>query len=669
MRKLELALLAIVAVLLVVLIIDRGRATVHLEELTKSIDNLNRALERGVMVAPGDGRPRDPTATPRLDDESPEPAVAIVGERDGNPKLGVDFLLPYDGTSFRREWLGGTLKYFMVDPKGLNALIDNSTINSAIHNLCNDSLCDRPARTPEQWQQNLAESVIISDDYKTYTFTLRPGVMWQRPAIARQAGYAWMDRDVPLTSADFAFTLQMIMDPAVDCSSTRNYYEDLDKVETPDDRTLIVRWKRKVYTSLSGSLGISPMARHIYTRNPDGSEIPPASLGVSFNKHWFDQHTVAGVGAYILESYVPKEKMVFRRNPAYWGASLHFERIEWNLKIREDDPKLIAFKNGQAHFEGLQPLKYKSEILDRGEPRFVPLDENDPKAGRAGELGWERFKAMSFTYIGWNMRRPPFDDKRVRQAMSHAFPKQRLIRDVFFDLGLPVLSDVLLDSQYCNKDLVPYAFDLERAKAMLEQAGWKDHDGDGVIDRTIDGKRVPFAFEVKYYANSPEWDNTLAIYRNELRRIGVDMKPTAYEFSELLRIYEDKDFQAVVGGWQMDWDIDYKQLWHSSEAEVQGSSNHCGFRNVRVDELSDTLRTTFATDERIAIAKEIQAIIHEEQPYTFFKSGVGIFVWQNHAPPGSAPKPERYLAGVIKGFETFPPLTKRSRTFWHFRDR
>lgn len=668
MNKVKIALLALVAVLLVVQIIDRSREPAQMRELKQSIDRLNATIAHAPVTLRAAADPVLGSGQPVDDHETPVPPPTLTAPRDGQPKLGMNFLIPVDRSTFHPAWQGGTLRVFNASPKGLNPLTDNSAIKGHVYALCHDSLCDRQAATPEAWSESLAESVIISDDYLTYTFVLRKGVMWQRPILAKQPAYAWLDRDVELTADDFKFAMDMTMDPNVDCPSLRNYYEDFASAEVVDRSTFRMRWKRRVYTSLSASLGLIPIPRHIYGRNADGSEIPGATLGVVFNKHWFDeQNGVVGVGAYRLEEYRNDERMVFQRNPAYWGVPLHFERIEWNLQVKQDDPQLIAFKNGQVHSHGLTPLKYKSEILDHAEKRFIAIDPADAKAGRKGELGWERVKGMSFSYIGWNMRKPPFDDRRVRQAMSHAFPKQRLIDDVFFGLGLPVLSDVLLDSQYCNHDLKPYAFDLERAKALLAEAGWSDGDGDGLLDRMIGGERKPFTFEVKYFANSPEWDNTLAIYRKELQKLGIDMKPVPFEFKELMRIYEDKDFQAVVGGWQMDWDIDYFQLWHSSQVELQGSSNHCGFANKRVDELADKLRLTFTVPERVAIAKEIQAIIHEEQPYTFFRSNVGIFVWQNRPALGQPAPAERYLAGVIKGLDSFHPLVNRTRTFWHFR--
>jgi peptide/nickel transport system substrate-binding protein len=664
-------LLIATAALLIYMAVDRWRQPQQLRRVSESVDRLELALQelsrtqRQLAEALARQPAMAPAGVETPTNVSTRAPAFDPGIQDGNPKLGVNFLIPYDRSHYNPKWQGGTLKAFGETPRGLNPLTDNSSTSNDVHNRCNDSLCERPAKHPEQWSAALAESVIISDDYKTYTFKLRPGVKWQRPMLATEAKYAWLAKDVPLTAADFKFALDLILNPAVDCPALRNYYEDVAGAEVIDDHTLVVRWKRKVYNSLAATMGLVPIARHIYGCNADGSPIPAEQQGIAFNKHWFDELSgVVGVGMFIFEGYEPDKVMRFRRNPDYWGVPLHFDAIELNLEVKKDDAQLIAFKNGQVHTHGLTPLRYKAEILDHKEKRFAARDPDNPKAGRTGELAWERFKALNFSYLGWNIRRPLFSDKRVRQAMSHAFPKERIINEVFFGLGQPVLTDVHPDNQYANKDLKPYAFDLERAKVLLGEAGWKDTDGDGTLDKEIDGKRMPFRFTIKYYANSPEWDNTLLIFKNELRRIGIDLDPKPFEWKELIRVYEDKDFDAVVGAWRMDWDIDYFQLWHSTQADVQGGSNHCGFKNPRVDELAVKLRETFETPQRIAIAKEIQAIIHEEQPYTFFRSGEGIFVWQNHGKPAT----DLYLKGVTEGLDTLNPLVNRSALLWHFRE-
>jgi ABC-type transport system substrate-binding protein len=656
MEKFKVVLLVLVAGLMLMLVIDRSRTTEQINLLKQAVDQANTALAKISNDAIA-MRPSDTAQSQGHSEKDPN--------RDGNPKLDVNFLMPYDRSWHHPEWVGGTISDFEEAPNGLNVLINNSSGAGDVASLTNDSLCDRPALHPYQWSENLSTSVVISDDYKTYTFIIRKGVKWQRAEIAKLPKYAWLNQDVELTAHDFKFWVDVMMNPDTECPQVRTYYEDLDKAEVVDSHTLRVTWKRKVYTSLSASMGLSPLPRHIYGSNADGTPIPEAQWGVRFNKHWFDEERqVVGVGGYCLDSYEPDKVISFRRNPDYWGVAQHFERLRWDGEVKQPDAQLVAFKNGQVQAHGLIPSQYKSEILDHAESRFAALDPNNPKAGRAGELGWERIKSNSFSYIGWNMRTDLFKDKRVRHAMSHAFPKQRIIDDVYFGLGTPTLTDVHPSIPYCNLDLKPYEFDLDKAAALLKQAGWSDSDGDGILDQEFGGKKTKFLFKVKYYANSPEWDRTLLIYRDQLKKIGIDLDPQSFEWKELIRIYESRDFDAVVGGWRMDLEIDYFQLWHSSQADQAQSSNHCGFKNAEVDQLADVLRTTFETEPRIAIAKRIQAILHEEQPYTFFRSSEGIFAWQNKGPPAQ----DRYLDGVIQGLDTLPPLYNRSRVYWHFRN-
>lgn len=662
MNVLKVVLLGIVALLLLVVVIDRSRQTEQLGDLKKSIDQLSRATQQlaARSSAPVAAAPTGTqTVAPTPVVEQPDPA------RDGNPKLGVNFLLPYDRSHFRAEWVGGTRKSFGSTSKSLNPITDGSGPTSDVHDAISDSLCFRHPRCPEQWMSQLAESCVISDDYKVYTFTIRTGVVWQRSQLAQRKEFAWLDQDVPLTAHDFVFGIEMLQNPDVRCPNLKSYYEDLVKWEAVDDHTFRLTWKRKVYTSLSSSLSLLPLPRHIYTRNRDGTAITPSTVGIQFNDHWFDQERQAiGVGAYILESFEPDQKVVFRRNPQYWGAGTHFESVIWNCAVKQADAMLVAFKNGDASAYSLRPSQYKSEIIDRHEPRFAAIDPNNSKAGREGAFGWEIVKLMRFSYFGWNMRTALFKDKRVRQAMSHAFPKERLLKEVFHGLGAPMLSDVHPDSDYYNRELKPYDFDLNKAKELLTAAGWRDSDGDGILDNEVDGVRKPMRFTVKYYQDAPEWDSCLLIFRDELRKIGVDLQLKTLEFKELMRVWEDKDFDACVGIWSMDWDVDYFQLWHSSQATLPGSSNHCGFANPRLDQLADQLRLTFEVPARIALAKQLQAILHEEQPYTFFRIESGVLCWQNQGPPAS----ERYLDGVTTGLDQFHPLMRRSPLFWHYRN-
>lgn len=668
MQKAIVALLVVVAILLIIQVIDRSRETAQLQEAHAAAKQAAAASDR--LAAELKGLREEFARRPAGEAvrSGPAPVTAADASRDGKPRLGANFLKPYDRSHLHAEWYGGTMRTFSGTPKGFNPIVESSADAGEANGLVNDSLCTTHPASPDRWSEMLATACVISDDWKTYTFTLRPGIRWQRPVQAKEPGLEWLAREVPLTAHDFAFYVEVVKNPEVECTQLRAYYDDLEKVEVPDDLTLVLHWKKKVFTSMSFSLGLKPLPRHIYAVNRDGSPLPREQVGTAFNKHWFDEiGGIVGVGQFILEANEPDKRLLFRRDPAYWGAGLHFDEIEWIADVKLPDPQLVAFKNGQVQAHGLNPPQYRAQILDRGEPRFAAKDPANPKAGRAGEFAWEQVRSHAYQYLGWNLRRALFADKRVRHAFAHAFPKKRIIDEVYFGLGRPQIGPIHLDNPYFNKSLVDLAFDPPKAKALLAEAGWSDSDGDGWLDKTIDGKKTAFRFKLKYIANNPVVDSMLLIYRDELRKLGVDLEPVTYEWKELLRIYEEKDFDAMMGGWSLgDLEPDFWQLWHSSTADLPRTSNHCGFRNQRVDELADALRASFEPSERSKIINEVQAIIHEEQPYLFFRSPESIFIWQNQPAKGGKVEADRWLQGVVDGLDGYHPLFSRDNRLWHF---
>ncbi len=583
---------------------------------------------------------------------APTPVAATL---DGVPRLGVPFLKPYDRSGFDPKRLRGVQRGFSDTPNNFNPILGTSANAQDVETLANDTLADRHPATPDLWSQSLATDCRISDDWTVYTFTIRRGVLWHRPAIAKRPEFAWLDRDVELTAHDFVFYLDLVMDPTVEAPSLRAYYEDLAKAEALDDHTLRLTWKRKVYTSLAFSMGLSPLPRHVYGRDRQGRELPVATRGAEFNKHWFDAELqFVGVGAYRVAEIAPDRRLRFERNPAYWGVSRHFEAIEWDAEVRKPDAQLVAFKNGQVLSHGLTPNQFKAEVLDRKEPRFPAADPANPKAGRAGPFAWEKVVSSSYQYIGWNMRRPILADRRVRHALAHAFPKKRIIDEVYMGLGRPQIGPVHPDHPSFNRELRDFAFDPAKAKALLAEAGWTDSDGDGVVDKVIDGARKSLSIELLLGANSPEGESLSLIYRNNLKTIGVELVPLPVEWKDMLQRTEDVNFDAVMMGWRMGLDLDFKQLWDSKAADEPRSSNHCGFKNARVDELAEALRVTFEADRRDAIAKEIQALIFAEQPYLFVRCTEGIFVWNR----------ER-LGGVELGLDAYHPMFSRDPRAWY----
>ncbi len=698
MHVAKIALLAVVALLLAVVIIDRHREADQIKRTAKAIEDSRTASGRAESEAQ---RARQDlaqlqqqvaevrTGTQQLRESIGGLSAGIAGlsasiarlatapvvmtgagggvaatgyaqapippsDGSGEPKLGVNFLRPYDRSHLDPARIGGTLRTFSLTPKGFNPIIDNSAESADVDALANDTLATTHPADPERWSQSLATSVVISDDWTTFTFSIRPGVVWQTPAIASQGEFAWLARDHQLSAKDVAFFLEMARHPDVEAPHLKAYYADLDRVETPDDRTLILRWKKKSYTNLSSSLGLTPLPRHIYAMDRTGTAIPAEQLGRTFNKHWFDElNQYVGVGAYRVVHILPDRELRFERFPSYWGASLHPEAIRWDAEVRQPDPQLTAFKNGQVQAHGLTPSQYRAEILDRKEPRFAPRSATSATAGRSGQLAWEQVTSRGYQYIGWNTRRALFRDRRVRHALAHAFPKQRILTDVYQGLGRAQIGPVHLDHPAFNRTLVDFAYDPARARALLAEAGWRDRDGDGTIEAVIDGATIPFRFTLLFSVNSTEDARLADIYRQSLGELGIELEAKGLEWKDLLDRCDRFDFDAIRMGWRLTMDLDFHQLWHSSSADEPRSSNLTGFRSTRVDELSERLRETFDLAGRTRIAQEIQALIFAEQTYLFVRCPDAIFVWN-----------PALVDGVAYGLDRYHRLYSRDQRRW-----
>ena len=205
--------------------------------------------------------------------------------------------------------------------------------------------------------------------------------------------------------------------------------------------------------------------------------------------------------------------------------------------------------------------------------------------------------------------------------MSRAFNRQQMIDDIYLGLGEIAVGPFNPNGPYNDPAIEPVPFDLAEASAQLGRAGWDDTDDDGVIDKDLDGDgtRDPFRFTLLMYANSPEYTALANVLKEDLLSIGVQMKLDSVEWSLMQKRMEEKQFDAVTGGWSMPWESDPYYGWHSSQADEPKSNNLTAFRDSRVDELIMGLKSTFDRDERVAMYQEIHRRINDAMPYAFFR--------------------------------------------------
>ena len=593
------------------------------DRLAGRVDQLVRQLESG-QLAPSAGSERTGRARP-----SKYAHVELLHPEVENYLQPSDFDYPpsdaaMDGT-LARGWSSG-------DPRTLNPILSNAAeVSTLLEPYLRPTFADRMVWTdPSRWQGDLAWRAEITDDYKEYTFYLKEGVLWHAPSgVDLDGAHAWLAGEHEVTAHDFVFFLDMMLNPQVENGFAKSYYADIDSWEAVSDYVFVVRWKRRVYLSLAVSLALEPLPEFLFAYEEDGSRIPDETLGLVFNQHWYNSTGMVGSGPYRMTRFESGAQIRLVRNENYSGDLGARPAIKELVYPIYTDPKktLLLLKAHEIAIGTLRPGEYREEIL-----RWQDVPESErPKDSPFfnGDITCEVKSRSAYNYIGWNSAKPIFADKRVRRALGMALNRDGIIENVFVGLGFPAVGPFLPGSPYSDPTIKPLDFDLEGARALLGEVGWEDTDGDGLLDRDLngDGVRTPFEFRFMLYGSSPEWASLANIYKDDLLKIGVKIDVEPLEWSLMTKRMDEKEFDAFSGGWLMGWESDPYQLWHSSQADIPRGSNRVGFRNAEADELIERLRETFDEQERVRMFRRLHGLIFDSQAYTFFKVAETPYCW------------------------------------------
>lgn len=491
---------------------------------------------------------------------------------------------------------GRLIQATQADTANINPLINSEATARIFNSLCIPQLAERNYAKPEVYQPVLAESWTISADHKIYRIKLRKGIYWDDfsdPVTGKQ------HRDVEVTAEDFKFFVDVVKNPKVNCEPQRVYYQDLESVTVINKYELEVRWSKEYFGSLASTLELSPLPRQLYW-DYDG----PFD-GEKFNDDHIRNRMIVGCGAYQFVRWDKDRRVIFRRNPRYignlFGAAPAIETLVFEI-IKHPNTRFQALLSGDLDLLGLTPDQW--------------VQRAEEKQFRDGTLQRYKYLGRPYYYIGWNLRNPLFADARVRRALTMLIDREKILKDVYFGLAEIVTGPFVLHSAYTDAAIKPWPFDPAAAKKLLAEAGWKDEDGDGILEK--DGKK--FTFTMLQIATSAIQQKMMPIIKETLAAAGIDMKIQNVEWSVYVQRLEEQSFEACSLGWTAPFDPDPYQIWHSSQADLKGSSNHIGFKNAEADRIIEELRTTFDMKKRVELAHRFCRLLHEEQPYTFLFS-------------------------------------------------
>jgi len=504
------------------------------------------------------------------------------------------------------DWL---LLHMLSDPEQLNPLTSNDAGASSILGYVFQGLLTRDPRTLEL-KPLLAESrPVISADKRTYTFKIRRDATFQD-------GH-------PLTGEDVLFSIKALKCPLVNAPFIRVYYASVVDAELVDDYTIRFITKEPYFLNEDVLGGIDVLPRHFY--DPEnllkdvavrevsrgGSQLPDnvRRFADHFNKNY--NRNPMGSGPYKFQSWKTGQEVILVRDQNYWGKGKpgidqpYLDVYRYRV-INNLDAALVRLKSGGLDTMGLQPLQHLRQTRSK---RFKK------------EYQKLLYFSPGFTYIGWNNAHPIFRDKRVRKAMTYLTNRKQMVKTILFGFGQVIDSPIYRFRPEYDESLVSIPYDPKKALGLLREAGWKDTDGDGVLDKVIDGKSTPFRFEIKFNSGNTIRKSVVLTLQDELKKHGISVTVRQLDWTIFLDDVKNHKFDAMVLGWAMSVrDPDSFQVWHSSQAENKGS-NMISYKNIRVDKILEDYRREFDPKIRIELYSEFQRILHEEQPYTFLFMG------------------------------------------------
>jgi peptide/nickel transport system substrate-binding protein len=461
------------------------------------------------------------------------------------------------------------------EPTVFNPLKPHIEVDRGVHMCIFDALWRMNAQG--QFVPNLALQVPsagnggISPDGLEYTFHLRRGVTWHD--------------GTSFTAADVAFTYQLIMNPKFNVAS-RAGYEEIASLTTPDPYTIKLRLTKPYAPMLAlwGDTYVVP--KHVLSQVTD------------MNNNAFDTQPI-GTGAFQFSERVPGDHITLDANRRYHGTGPYLDRVIFKY-IPDLTVLFTRFQTGDIDVTGLQGI-----TVDHYE-----------EAKRLHGVKLYADPTNFVEYIWFNLARPQFQDKAVREALYLAMDKQNYIQRIYY--GVPPFAESYLapSSWAFNPNLPRHAYNAEKAKVLLDEAGWK-LGPDGIRQKN----GVKLSFTNSTTAGNKVREQAQAFLQQSWKAIGVDMQikdmPAAVVWGDY---FFKSQFDSVTVGWNI-WgeaggDPNALSWFGSGYIPVKSGqgSNTTQYSNPQMDKLLEEGVSVVSQEKRKPIYSEVQKILREDLP-------------------------------------------------------
>jgi peptide/nickel transport system substrate-binding protein len=356
--------------------------------------------------------------------------------------------------------------------------------------------------------------------------------------------------------------------------------------------------------------GVSIMPRHLLE-------------GVPATKSHLQRNPI-GTGPYVFKEW-KSGSITLTANPEYFKGKPHIDRVMFRY-FTDQSAAFMELLNGGVDINPLTPAQYAKQT--------------DTERFRSQ---YETYTYLSngYSFIGYNLNRKPFDDKRVRQALSYATPVDNIIDSVMHGYAVASAGPYKPGTVWYNDNLSPYGLDLAKAEELLREAGYRRNDR-GLLVK--DGK--PLKVELLTNTNTTR-QQIAEVIQNGWKELGITVSIRVLEWGTFLNEHVNKgNFDAVILGWTIVPDPDISTIFHSEGCKAGATLNFICFKNAEADLLFDRAIRTFSTEERRDYYNRVQEILAEEQPYTFLYAPYALYAVSSRV-RGIEPAP----AGIFYNIE------------------
>jgi peptide/nickel transport system substrate-binding protein len=417
-----------------------------------------------------------------------------------------------------------------------------------------------------RWVGDLAESWEVAADGLTWTFKLRRGVKWHD------------GRD--FTADDVKFTYDVVLNPRLGATGRANF-GSIKEVRVVDPNTvqfLLSAPQASIVAVVGVNAGILP--RHAFA-------------GVAPENYWthdaFNKRMPIGTGAYKMKEYVSGSYVTLEKNPSYFGGTPSIDTITFRV-LPDVNAQIAQFLAGDLNVLFIDNPALVRAVQGRANVEVNTLPQNN------------------FYYMAPSHRNPLFQDRRVRQAMMHAFDRPAMIKGFLEGFATPASSPLTpVLKNFFNPNVKTYDFDRARARQLLAEAGWQP-GSDGVLVK--DGQRFRFTL---LYPTVQYFEPLAALLQQYLRVIGIEAVLEGRDFNVFVQGMLARRYDALLGWWIMPEDPDFFNYAHSSAAER--GFNLPMYANKDADALMESGRKATTVAERERIYKRLQEVMAEDLPY------------------------------------------------------